>query len=278
MKNKLLNRGQSLIELLLAIGLTAILLPALATGLITSREGKSQEGQRLQATALLKETEEATRSVWEKNWNTFAVNGTYYPVVNGSAWSMSEGSESIQGFTREIVITDTEPIDPSAKKVVSTVSWSTPQKSSVNSIKYAYRYLRNAAWTQTSQSDFSSGTLTNTTVTNGNGGEIILSPGKTEGTYESPTFNATSSASFNYFTFTTNKPASTNINFQIATNNDNTTWNYLGPDGTETSYYENPGQISLTNTAGQYLRYKTYFTGSLLATPTLSDTSINYSP
>src|SRR3990167_2676701 len=58
--------GQSLVEILIAIGLTGILLPALLTGLVSSREGKAQEGQRLQATALVRESEEAIRSVREK--------------------------------------------------------------------------------------------------------------------------------------------------------------------------------------------------------------------
>src|SRR3990167_3628807 len=60
------SSGQSLVEILIAIGLTGILLPALLTGLVSSREGKAQEGQRLQATALLRESEEAIRSVREK--------------------------------------------------------------------------------------------------------------------------------------------------------------------------------------------------------------------
>ena len=60
--------GQSLVELLIVIGLSAIVLPALFVGFIASREGKAQQGQRAQALAILNKTIEAVRSVREKGW------------------------------------------------------------------------------------------------------------------------------------------------------------------------------------------------------------------
>src|SRR3989344_1913922 len=95
--------GQSLIELLVTIGLASILLPALLTGLLASREGRAQQEHRLIAMSLLKEGEEVARSVREKDWNEFSLNGTYHPVVSGTSWSLAIGAETIMGYTRQIL-------------------------------------------------------------------------------------------------------------------------------------------------------------------------------
>ena len=176
------SSGQSLVEILIAIGLTGILLPALLTGLVSSREGKAQEGQRLQATALVRESEEAIRSVREKGWTNISTNGTYYPEISGDSWALTSCGGScptVNGYTRQIVIADTQrdsngqivesggTVDNSTKKVETTVSWSTPSASSLQTISYFQRYLGNAAFTHTTQADFNGGSNNNTVVTNG---------------------------------------------------------------------------------------------------------------
>ena len=81
--------------------------------------------------------------------------------------------------------------------------------------------------------------------------------------------------------FPSSQPAgigSTPVRFQIATNNDNLTWNYLGPDGTDTSYYTNPvGDIAGIHSGDQYLRYKILLsTSDTSKTPSISDIGITY--
>ncbi|MBI3380278.1 hypothetical protein HY029_06000 [Candidatus Gottesmanbacteria bacterium] len=182
------QKGQTIVEFLIAIGLASIFLPALLTGLVASREGKAQQTQRLEATTYLKEAEEAIRSVRETNWSSIAVNGTYHPVISGNTWSLGSNSEVVNGYTRKIVISDTQigtngnivstggTIDPATKKIVSTVSWNTPFSSSVDSTMYLTRFLKNANVLQTTQADFNqSGSVNNNTViTNNSGGEITL--------------------------------------------------------------------------------------------------------
>jgi len=181
-------RGQTIVELLLAIGLAGIILPALLTGLVASRSGKAQQAQRVEAIANLKETEEAVRNVRENDWNTFAVNGTFHPEISGSSWVLVAGSETVNGFTREIVISDVErdesgaivesggTKDPSSKKLVITVSWGAPLASSVQSTIYLMR-LDNITYTETLEAEFKSGTLSGVDVTNTSGGEITLGSG-----------------------------------------------------------------------------------------------------
>lgn len=182
------NTGQSLVELLLVIGLMGVFLPALLTGLLVSRDGKAQQTQRLQAVTLLKEGEEVVRSVREKGWNSFSINGTYHPAASGSAWSLVPGEETIHGFTRKIVISDvfrdangiasdSGTIDPSTKKAITTVSWTSPIAASVQATTFLTRYLNNTSFTQTTQADFNAGTKNGVAITNTNGGEVVLGAG-----------------------------------------------------------------------------------------------------
>lgn len=180
------QRGQTLVEMLVVIGLSAIMLPALTTALVASREGRAQEAERLRGTALLAETDEAVRIVRQKDWEQFAVNGTFYPYADGGTWSLAAGTETANGFTRSVVISDVQrnaggaivasggTVDPSTKKVVTTVSWSAPLSTTISNTAYFDRYLDNAARTHTTQAELDSGTKTNTTVTATGGGQVEL--------------------------------------------------------------------------------------------------------
>ncbi len=76
----------------------------------------------------------------------------------------------------------------------------------------------------------------------------------------------------------TSQSASTSVAFQIATNNDNATWNYLGPDGTSATYYTVPGTtINATSSNQRYVRYKAYLSStSTSTTPVVSNINLNY--
>ena len=70
----------------------------------------------------------------------------------------------------------------------------------------------------------------------------------------------------------------TSVKFQIATNNDNETWNFTGPDGTDGSYYEVSGTtINSINNNKRYVRYKVFLsTTDQQKTPMLSNITVNY--
>jgi hypothetical protein len=188
-----------LVEILLAIALTAIMLPALINGLISSTQGKAQQNQRIRAVALLKEGEEVARSVKEAGWNIFAVNGTYHPAISVNKWSLASGSEVLTGLTRTITVSDVYrdangvivatggAYDPSTKKVVVSITWATPFPSSVESTMYLTRYKNNTANTQTTVNDFNSGSPSATIITNLNGGEVTLGAGGGGGDWCNPT-------------------------------------------------------------------------------------------
>lgn len=200
-------KGQSLIELLLAMGIAAIIFPAVATGIITSREGRVQQRQRFEAIAYMKQAHEALRNIRERGWDNINSTGTYSPILNGSTWELTPGSATVDGFTIAIVMSEvyrdngaivlsTPPgiVDPSTKRATITVSWDTPFTSSVESTYYLTRYLENDAYIETTLGDFNflnadstpkaypgvkTGVTVNATTSSGvpNDGEVVLGAG-----------------------------------------------------------------------------------------------------
>jgi type II secretory pathway pseudopilin PulG len=162
------KKGQSLIELLLVIALAALLMPPIFTGYMSSREGKAQQKQRLLATSLMKETQEQVRNIREKGWDFIAPTGTYHPAVSGSGFSLSPGSTVVNGFGQQVVVDNVyrnsggaivlSPtpgiLDPSTKKLTTTISWSTPRVSSVDHITYMTRFRDNLPYTETTKAQF----------------------------------------------------------------------------------------------------------------------------
>lgn len=196
------QKGQSLVEILVVMGLASILLPAVFAGIITSREGKVQQKQRIAAVALLQEAQEAVRNVRESGWDNVATNGTFHPVVSGgTSWILSADQETIGLFTRKIVLSDVyrntdgtivsngEILDPSTKKVDITISWGLPYFSSITSASYLTRYLDNASYTETAEAQFDAGTKTGVAIHNTSGGEVTLGAGG-QGSWCAPILSA----------------------------------------------------------------------------------------
>lgn len=180
------ERGQSLVELLITIGLSAILIPALLTGFSIIRNGRVQQDMRLQATGYVKEAEEAMRVVQANGWSNLST-GTYHPVVSGTTWALASGPETVASvFTRQVTISDIfrdsngniassgGTLDPSTKQITITVFWSSPISTNISSVMYITRYGNNN-YTETIASTFNNGTQNNTQVVNVSGGEVALS-------------------------------------------------------------------------------------------------------
>jgi hypothetical protein len=68
------------------------------------------------------------------------------------------------------------------------------------------------------------------------------------------------------------------VQFQLAANNDNATWDFVGPDGTSATYYTVPGTtISTALAHKRYVRYKAFLqSASTSTTPVISNVTINY--
>jgi len=202
--------GQSLVELLIVIGLSAIVLPALFVGFIASREGKAQQGQRAQALAILNKTIEAVRSVREKGWANIAsipLGDPYHPEISSPTWSLVSGEYTdSDGFKTKVeinsvnrgdcpgadcgkIVTSGGTLDPSSKKVDITISWTVPYPSSIVETLYITRYLDNNGHIDTTTSDFTTGATHTNTVTQdppSADGEVVLGAGGGGGNWCTP--------------------------------------------------------------------------------------------
>lgn len=197
--NFLYSKGQSLIELLIAMGIVAILMPAFLIGFSATREGRAQQDQRIQAIAYMREAAEAVRIIRDNGWSSIATNGTFcpQPVVGGTTWQLATFPQNstcdtpASGFTRKIVIADayrnntTYVIDPngsssstfddsSTKAVTISVSWNAPiVNSSVSEVLYFTRH-DNLSYLDTTVANFNAGIKNGTTVTDIIDGEVEL--------------------------------------------------------------------------------------------------------
>lgn len=75
-------------------------------------------------------------------------------------------------------------------------------------------------------------------------------------------------------------PAGTSsVKFKIATNNDKTTWNFLGPDGSTSTFYTlSDLNINSAHNGDRYLRYQLFLsTASSTYTPNVSEVSFTFS-
>ncbi len=105
-------------------------------------------------------------------------------------------------------------------------------------------------------------------------GRYVLS-----GQLVSSTFDTGGASDFSTITWQpTSQNPSAILKFQIASNNDNTTWNFLGPDGTNATYYTVSGSnIAPINDNHRYVRYEAFLsTTDDKQTPVLTSLGINY--
>lgn len=109
-------------------------------------------------------------------------------------------------------------------------------------------------------------------------GEDYLSSGE----LVSNTIDIGTTTNFGILTWgSSDQPADTEVKFQIATNEILTatsTWDFIGPNGTNASYYTNPNQtISVNHNGHQYLRYKIFMnTSDNNITPEISNVAFTY--
>jgi len=133
-------------------------------------------------------------------------------------------------------------------------------------------------WVQTTKSDFDSATNLTNIATNTNG-SFALSVGNTSGSLEASLKDSVVGQKYGGLYWSSNVPSQTGagaVRFQVASNNDNTTWNYVGPDGTATSYFTAAGtSVGHSHDGNRYIRYKAYLaTTNAAYTPTIFDVNL----
>jgi len=117
------ERGQSLVELLLAMGVF-VLTVSVITWLILDVYLADRSGrERTLATFLAKEGIEVARSIRDNSWDALTI-GEHGLTISGGKWTFSGSQEDISNKLKEgvrkIIV---ESVDSDRKKVTSQITW-----------------------------------------------------------------------------------------------------------------------------------------------------------
>lgn len=123
-----------MIEILVAIAILVIVSASLLGLISFSLGAASLTKQTTKANALAQEAMEATRTIRDRNWSEIT-NGQYGITNVGGYWDFDGVENTINGFTRTVLIEDVRRdandnivesggiSDPNTKKATVTVSW-----------------------------------------------------------------------------------------------------------------------------------------------------------
>ncbi|MFZ4631690.1 MAG: type II secretion system protein [Patescibacteria group bacterium] len=178
-------KGALLLELLVVIGVFAILVPLVAQIIIASLSVNKVSVENTAALALMDEVITATDSISFTHWHdiynlTKNISNHYYPVKAAGAWSLASGDEIINvngiNYTRYFTVSNVcrdasnniindnnfppcvggNGDDPSVQRIIINVSWN---NRSISKNTYVTRW-RNQVCYQTSWTEIGAGPLT----------------------------------------------------------------------------------------------------------------------
>lgn len=118
--------GFSVVEVLLAVAVLAVLVTAFTGTIFYGEEGTALAGVRNRAVFLADEGLEATRNIRDASFANL-VNGTYGLAISGGQWTFSGTADIDDIFTRQITIADST-ISANFKLVTATVTWQQNQQ------------------------------------------------------------------------------------------------------------------------------------------------------
>ena len=327
--------GQSLVEIIIAITVGAILIGAASAAIVPILRSNLETRNVQTASSLAQEYLDNVQNLAESNWlNIYIPPGskgpssqfylratsTTYEILSGVTSTVVEGRTFTRYFSIENVnrtscgvgnattTATTTPTcnmepgdsyiaeDPSTQKITATVTW--PEGRTISRSQYLTR-SRNKVFVQT---DWSGGPDQEGPITSENNkfftssvidytssvGSITIQGSAASGTLTSSIFDTqvTNGVAVNTIMWQGNQPSGTSVKFQIASSNSTSTWSYLGPDGSDTTYYtptdaNMPVQINLAqHNNKRYFRYKIFLESDPDQTqsPRVDDVIINWSP
>jgi len=113
------GQGQSLIELLIAMGVFILVISVIAFLVIDAYVADRLGKELTQATFLAEQGLEVARSIRNNDWSSLSV-GDHGIATLGGSWTFSGTSDTVDKFTRVVTV---ETIDSTRKKVTSQITW-----------------------------------------------------------------------------------------------------------------------------------------------------------
>lgn len=114
------SRGQSLIEAVVALGITVLILVTLVSGVVSALKTVQFARNKTLATKYAQEGIEAVRSIRDRGW-TQVTSGTYGLSWTGVQWTLMGSSEALDKFSRTVTIADGALAE--TKNITVSVSW-----------------------------------------------------------------------------------------------------------------------------------------------------------
>jgi len=308
-------KGQSLVELLVAISIGTILIGGSVALMGVSLKSYGVIRKHLQANVLIRQNIEVIQTLTRYDWHSIydLTKASDYKIsLSGNTWAISAGQETdtVNGIPYKRYfqvynvnrdgsgnIADTGDDDPSTQKITVFLEYGDNYISSSSVLFYLTRSEDNKAFHQTDWSggEGITGPISNpsdkydtsTNVATSTAGQLTLVDTGNSGELTSSILDTgvSSGAGFNSLLWQGSLGTNGAVKFQIAFSNSSSgPWTYYGPTSISDWYQPNPNvsmDFSTTGSASpqdkRYIRYKANLstTGT---TPTINDIIINWSP
>lgn len=291
-------------ELLVAMGIMAVIIPAIITAIISSREGFFSYEKIDKIEAQLKNTKEAILVIRDRGFEHIETNGIFHiNEENGTFYLRPDKFTDANDITTEIVIesvlrdanqtivSNGMYLDPSVKKITIKAYTSSNFKENKQLTLFLTRYLLNSSFSQDKTVEFENGTFNNTKLDSLPNEQITLKENVNEGSYESAPIDLGSKVVINSIMPKFITPINTAIKYQISVSkavNNNCIESesfFTGPDGTPNSFYMGTQMVvydtdnALYENPERCFRYKAFLsTETINISPILDAFHVNFSP
>jgi len=310
-----LRKGQSLIELLVAVGIGTILIGGSATLMGVSIKSYAGTRKHLQSNVLIRQTAEVIQSLTRSDWHNIydLSKGSDYKIsLSGNFWIISTGQETgtsnnvpykryfqVYNVNRDESgnIADVGDDDPSTQKITVILEYGNNYISSSSISFYFTRSNNNSVFHQTDWVGGSdeAGPISNpgikydiaTNITDSVTGQLTIATTTSDGILISSILDtgASINAGFNSLLWQGSLGTGGSVKFQIAFSDSSSgPWNYYGPISDADWYQPNPNVSISFPTAGlaspqnkKYMRYKVNLSTTEIS-PQINDITINWSP
>lgn len=117
---KMRQSGMSLVEVLLAVAIFAVITTGVIGAIIYGQESSAVAGARERAVKIAEEGIEAVRNIRDSGYSNLPVDGTYGLAVSGGVWTFSGASDVTDIFTRTVTLAT---VDSRTRNVTINVTW-----------------------------------------------------------------------------------------------------------------------------------------------------------